>query len=127
MGEKAAQYVRRLESRLVNELAENLSVPGQAKREVLRPMAEEALRTFFTDGQLDRAKLNDLFETAYQAGIEEDTQYIEQYGDVKKFIRDQKLSISEKDRQDIADYNLFRKAAMGTLTISKDGLAVDVA
>lgn len=127
MGEKAAQYVRRLESGLVNELAENLSVPGQAKREVLRPMAEEALRTFFTDGQLDRAKLNDLFETAYQAGIEEDTQYIEQYGDIKKFIRDQKISISETDRQDIADYNLFRKAAMGTLTISKDGLPVDVA
>nr|DAW38515.1 MAG TPA: PolyVal ADP-Ribosyltransferase [Caudoviricetes sp.] len=127
MGEKAAQYVRRLESRMVNELAENLSVPGQAKREVLQPMAEEALRTFFTDGQLDRAKLNDLFETAYQAGIEEDTQYIEQYGDLKKFIRDQKISISETDRKDIADYNLFRKAAMGTLTISKDGLPVDVA
>ena len=127
MGEKAAQYVRRLESGLVNELAENLSVPGQAKREVLQPMAEEALRTFFTDGQLDRAKLNDLFETAYQAGIEEDTQYIEQYGGLKKFIRDQKISISETDRQDIADYNLFRKAAMGTLTISKDGLPVDVA
>ena len=32
MGEKAAQYVRRLESGLVNELAENLSVPGQEKR-----------------------------------------------------------------------------------------------
>jgi hypothetical protein len=127
MGEKAAQYVRRLEARMVNELAENLSVPGQAKREVLRPMAEEALRSFFTDGQLDRAKLNDLFETAYQAGIEEDTQYIEQYGDLKKFIRDQKISISETDRKDIADYNLFRKAAMGTLTISKDGLPVDVA
>ena len=127
MGEKAAQYVRRLEARMVNELAENLSVPGQAKREVLRPMAEEALRSFFTDGQLDRAKLNDLFETAYKAGVEEDQQYIEQYGDLKKFIRDQKLSISENDRQDIADYNLFRKAAMGTLTISKDGLPVDVA
>lgn len=127
MGEKAAQYVRRLESGLVNELAENLSVPGQAKRDVLRPMAEEALRSFFTDGQLDRSKLNDLFETAYKAGVEEDQQYIEQYGDLKKFIRDQKISISETDRQDIADYNLFRKAAMGTLTISKDGLPVDVA
>lgn len=127
MGEKPAQYVRRLESGLVNELAENLSVPGQAKREVLRPMAEEALRSFFTDGQLDRAKLNDLFETAYKAGVEEDQQYIEQYGDLKKFIRDQKISISETDRQDIADYNLFRKAAMGTLTISKDGLPVEVA
>lgn len=127
MGEKAAQYVRRLESGLVNELAENLSVPGKAKRDVLRPMAEEALRSFFTDGQLDRAKLNDLFETAYKAGVEEDQQYIEQYGDLKKFIRDQKISISETDRQDIADYNLFRKAAMGTLTISKDGLPVDVA
>ena len=127
MGEKPAQYVRRLESGLVNELAENLSVPGQAKRDVLRPMAEEALRSFFTDGQLDRAKLNDLFETAYKAGVEEDQQYIEQYGDLKKFIRDQKISISETDRQDIADYNLFRKAAMGTLAISKDGLPVDVA
>ena len=127
MGEKAAQYVRRLESRMVNELAENLSVPGQAKRDVLRPMAEEALRSFFTDGQLDRSKLNDLFETAYKAGVEEDQQYIEQYGDLKKFIRDQKISISEMDRQDIADYNLFRKAAMGTLSISKDGLPVDVA
>lgn len=127
MGEKPAQYVRRLEARMVNELAENLSVPGQAKREVLQPMAEDALRTFFTDGQLDRAKLNDLFETAYQAGIEEDTQFLEQYRDLKKFIREQKLSISENDRKDIADFNLFRKAAMGTLTISKDGLPVDVA
>lgn len=125
MGEKAAQYVRRLESRLVNELAENLSVPGQAKREVLRPMAEEALRTFFTDGQLDRAKLNDLFETAYKAGVEEDQQYIEQYGDLKSLIKGTKLTLSEYDQKNIADWNLFRRAAFGTLTLGKDGRAVD--
>lgn len=125
MGEKAAQYVRRLESGLVNELAENLSVPGQAKREVLRPMAEEALRTFFTDGQLDRAKLNDLFETAYKAGVEEDQQYIEQYGDLKSLIKGTKLTLSEYDQKNIADWNLFRRAAFGTLTLGKDGRAVD--
>lgn len=125
MGEKAAQYVRRLESRMVNELAENLSVPGQAKRDVLRPMAEEALRTFFTDGQLDRAKLNDLFETAYQAGVEEDQQYIEQYGDLKSLIKGTKLTLSEYDQKNIADWNLFRRAAFGTLTLGKDGRAVD--
>ena len=127
MGEKPAKYVRGLETRLVNELAENLSVPAQARREVLRPIAEDALRTFFADGQLDRAKLDELFETAYQAGVEEETEFWEQYGDLKKFIRDQKISISEEDRADIADFNLFRKAAFGTLTISKDGLPVDVA
>lgn len=125
MGEKAAQYVRRLESRLVNELAENLSVPGQAKREILRPMAEEALRSFFTDGQLDRAKLNDLFETAYKAGVEEDQQYIEQYGDLKSLIKGTKLTLSEYDQKNIADWNLFRRAAFGTLTLGKDGRAVD--
>ena len=125
MGEKAAQYVRRLESRLVNELAENLSVPGQAKREVLQPMAEEALRTFFTDGQLDRAKLNNLFETAYKAGVEEDQQYIEQYGDLKSLIKGTKLTLSEYDQKNIADWNLFRRAAFGTLTLGKDGRAVD--
>ena len=125
MGEKAAQYVRRLESGLVNELAENLSVPGQAKREVLQPMAEEALRSFFTDGQLDRAKLNDLFETAYKAGVEEDQQYIEQYGDLKSLIKGTKLTLSEYDQKNIADWNLFRRAAFGTLTLGKDGRAVD--
>lgn len=125
MGEKAAQYVRRLEARMVNELAENLSVPGQAKREVLRPMAEEALRSFFTDGQLDRSKLNDLFETAYQAGVEEDQQYIEQYGDLKSLIKGTKLTLSEYDQKNIADWNLFRRAAFGTLTLGKDGRAVD--
>ena len=36
MGEKPAQYVRGLERRLVNELAENLSVPGQAKQHMRR-------------------------------------------------------------------------------------------
>ena len=125
MGEKAAQYVRRLESGLVNELAENLSVPGQAKREVLQPMAEEALRSFFTDGQLDRAKLNDLFETAYKAGVEEDQQYIEQYGDLKSLIKGTKLTLSEYDQKNITDWNLFRRAAFGTLTLGKDGRAVD--
>ena len=125
MGEKAAQYVRRLEARMVNELAENLSVPGQAKRDVLRPMAEEALRSFFTDGQLDRAKLNDLFETAYKAGVEEDQQYIEQYGDLKSLIKGTKLTLSEYDQKNIADWNLFRRAAFGTLTLGKDGRAVD--
>ena len=125
MGEKAAKYVRRLEARMVNELAENLSVPGQAKREVLQPMAEEALRSFFTDGQLDRAKLNDLFETAYKAGVEEDQQYIEQYGDLKSLIKGTKLTLSEYDQKDIADWNLFRRAAFGTLTLGKEGRAVD--
>lgn len=125
MGEKAAQYVRRLESGLVNELAENLNVPGQAKREVLQPMAEEALRSFFTDGQLDRAKLNDLFETAYKAGVEEDQQYIEQYGDLKSLIKGTKLTLSKYDQKNIADWNLFRRAAFGTLTLGKDGRAVD--
>ena len=125
MGEKPAKYVRRLESRLVNELAENLSVPGQAKREVLQPMAEEALRSFFTDGQLDRAKLNDLFETAYKAGVEEDQQYIEQYGDLKSLIKGTKLTLSEYDQKNITDWNLFRRAAFGTLTLGKDGRAVD--
>lgn len=43
MGEKPAKYVRQLEARLVSELAENLSVPAQAKRDALRPIAEEAM------------------------------------------------------------------------------------
>ena len=123
--ERAAEYVARTENTLVRRLADNLSVPETAKRETLRPIADEIIYDVLRGGEMDSEKLNRLFEQAWDAGREADTEYYEQYKDVREKIRTQKLFISAKDRADIADFNLFRKQTMGTLRLSSDGLPVD--
>lgn len=123
--ERAAEYVARTENTLVRRLADNLSVPETAKRETLRPIADEIIYDVLRGGEMDSAKLNRLFEQAWDAGREADTEYYEQYKDVREKIRTQKIFISAKDRADIADFNLFRKQTMGTLRLSSDGLPVD--
>lgn len=123
--ERAAEYVTRTENTLVRRLADNLSVPETAKRETLRPIADEIIYDVLRGGEMDNAKLNRLFEQAWDAGREADTEYYEQYKDVREKIRMQKIFISAKDRADIADFNLFRKQTMGTLRLSSDGLPVD--
>lgn len=123
--ERAAEYVARTENTLVRRLADNLSVPETAKRETLRPIADEIIYDVLRGGEMDNAKLNRLFDQAWDAGREADTEYYEQYKDVREKIRTQKLFISAKDRADIADFNLFRKQTMGTLRLSSDGLPVD--
>ena len=123
--ERAAEYVARTENTLVRRLADNLSVPETAKRETLRPIADEIIYDVLRGGKMDNAKLNRLFEQAWDAGREADTEYYEQYKDVREKIRTQKLFISAKDRADIADFNLFRKQTVGTLRLSSDGLPVD--
>ena len=123
--ERAAEYVARTENTLVRRLADNLSVPETAKRETLRPIADEIIYDVLRGGEMDNKKLNRLFEQAWDAGREADTEYYEQYKDVREKIRTQKLFISAKDRADIADFNLFRKQTFGTLRLSSDGLPVD--
>lgn len=123
--ERAAEYVARMENTLVRRLADNLSVPETAKRETLRPIADEIIYDVLRGGEMDNAKMNRLFEQAWDAGREADTEYYEQYKDVREKIRTQKIFISAKDRADIADFNLFRKQTMGTLRLSSDGLQVD--
>lgn len=123
--ERAAEYVTRTENTLVRRLADNLSVPETAKRETLRPIADEIIYDVLRGSEMDSAKLNRLFEQAWDAGREADTEYYEQYKDVREKIRTQKLFISAKDRADIADFNLFRKQTMGTLRLSSEGLPVD--
>ncbi len=123
--ERAAEYVARTENTLVRRLADNLSVPETAKRETLRPIADEIIYDVLRGGEMDSAKLNRLFEQAWDAGREADTEYYEQYKDVREKIRTQKLFLSAKDRADIADFNLFRKQTFGTLRLSSEGLPVD--
>ena len=49
------------------------------------------------------------------------------YKAIRTYLKDNKLTISEEDRKDIADYDAFRKSLFGTIKMGNDGLPVDVA
>ena len=49
------------------------------------------------------------------------------YKAIRTYLKDNKLTISEQDRKDIADYDAFRKSLFGTIKMGNDGLPVDVA
>lgn len=51
----------------------------------------------------------------------------ELYNDLKQYLRENHLTISDTDKADIADYEAFRRRNQQRLHLSKDGVPVDVA
>ena len=51
----------------------------------------------------------------------------ELYNDLKQYLRENPLTISDTDKADIADYEAFRRRNQQRLHLSKDGVPVDVA
>ncbi len=51
----------------------------------------------------------------------------ELYNDLKQYLRENRLTVSDTDKADIADYEAFRRRNQQRLHLSKDGVPVDVA
>lgn len=51
----------------------------------------------------------------------------ELYSDLKEYLRENHLTISDTDKADIADYEAFRRRNQQRLHLSRDGVPVDVA
>ncbi len=80
------------------------------------------------DGDGLSAAAADIARGVLEASRNTDAALAEQYKDVRKQIRNTKLTISEKDRTDLAaagGYNEFRKRYFGRIKLGNDGIAVD--
>ncbi len=49
------------------------------------------------------------------------------YNGIRKYLKDNKLTLSEQDKADITDYNDFRKSLFGTIKLGNEGIPVDTA
>ena len=58
-------------------------------------------------------------------GIKNREEPLPEYTDLKQYVRNTPLKISEYDRHDIADFNDYRKQNFGNFKLSNDGLPVD--
>ena len=125
---KAQDYLRRVRGQTAAAIQQTLSMPFAARQEVLKPAIEEMMNEYLQTGRISQETVDRNFEESYSRGVEMDTEFYDQYKDVKTRLRDLKVTLSEADRADIADFDDFRRAAFGRLRIANEGgLPVDVA
>nr|DAW47472.1 MAG TPA: hypothetical protein [Caudoviricetes sp.] len=125
---KAQDYLRRVRGQTAAAIQQTLSMPFAARQEVLKPAIEEMMNEYLQTGRISQETVDRNFEESYRRGVEMDTEFYDQYKDVKTRLRDLKVTLSEADRADIADFGDFRRAASGRLRIADEGgLPVDVA
>lgn len=125
---KAQDYLRRVRGQTAAAIQQTLSMPFAARQEVLKPAIEEMMNKYLQTGRISQETVDRSFEESYRRGVEMDTEFYDQYKDVKTRLRDLKVTLSEADRADIADFDDFRRAASGRLRIANEGgLPVDVA
>ncbi len=125
---KAQDYLRRVRGQTAAAIQQTLSMPFAARQEVLKPAIEQMMNEYLQTGRISQETIDQTFDKSYARGVELDTEFYDQYKDVKTRLRDLKVTLSEADRADIADFNDFRKAAFGRLRIADEGgLPVDVA
>lgn len=125
---KAQDYLRRVRGQTAAAIQQTLSMPFAARQEVLKPAIEEMMNEYLQTGRISQETVDRSFEESYRRGVEMDTEFYDEYKDVKTRLRDLKVTLSETDRADIADFNDFRRAAFGRLRIADEGgLPVDTA
>lgn len=121
---KSLEIQKRATSAFVDRVGDALSVPRWAKREFLRPIAQQLAQTLKTEGRIDQALADEMFEQAYKQGIMLDDEMVQQYGDLRKEIRGTALRLDRETAQG-RDAGDLHKRYFGTLNITKDGLPID--
>jgi hypothetical protein len=66
-----------------------------------------------------------MFEVAYDEAVAVDDEYYSQYRSLKEQLRERRITLSERDKKDFADWSDFLRSNFGTLKIVNDGTPVD--
>lgn len=124
---KAKDVLRRARNSFTYKVSSALQVPVSANRNFLRSAVNAMMDEYMKTGEISQETKNVLFEEAYEKGVAIDDEFYNQYKDVKKKLKDTAVTISETDKADIADFDLFKKQTRRTLNIrDSGGLPVDV-
>ena len=124
---------RRVDSRDVKRFAEALRREhgSEADMETLQAYLQEIGDTLVSsDGsELNDKELRKLAKEAARLIVDEsytvNNENEELYQKIKRALRETRLFASDELKGDIPDYNLWRKAHLGTLTLTKDGMPID--
>lgn len=118
---KAKTYLQRAERAMVEQIGQSLSIPYRARRDILTEGVREMSEEYLSTGKISEKTRRSLFEEAYEAGIVQDREFLDQYQGLRDYLRDTTLRISKEDSADIPDFNDYRRRNFGRLNISTQG------
>ncbi len=125
---KASDYLNGVEYRFQRQLGDQLGIPRYAQYDIVRPIIRDMADEFLETGTISNETLKKAFDTAYDQGKVMDREFYDQYKDVKDYLRTTAVTLSQRDRGDIADFDQWRKSVFGSLRIvNEGGLPVDSA
>lgn len=123
---KSRQYQTRAENRFVNEIGEALSVPGTARRGVLKPAAQQLTQEIRETGRVNAETANAVFDEVYRQGRIVLDEVYNQYKDLKAELRREPITLAQVDRNS-QTYQEFRQSNFGVLNlVNEGGVPVDV-
>ena len=102
-----------------------MSIPGKAKREVLKPAVQGMMKEFLQTGRIAQETINKSFEDAYDAGIEEDREFYDTFKHIKGKLLKTGIRVTPEVRAEFADLEQFRRAVSGKILLNNEGIGID--
>lgn len=127
---KTSQKAKQVQNREIREadlaMKEALGINKYSDNKYIKEQMNLAVEKM-KDGSLTRADKDRLFNEMFAEGIVVDQDFALRYQDLKKTIRQTQLSVSERVRRNIADFDDFRRANMNKVRMSNtDGAKIDI-
>ena len=127
MKTKAQNYINRSKSQFINNLVSDLQTSKYSNKEVLNQSVEEIINEINNnDGKVSKEKADELFDNLYSKLVKTDSDYYNQYKDLKDDLRKTKIFVPENVANDITDYGDFRKSNRGNLILTNDNSNIDI-
>lgn len=121
LSERAKNYLDRAENTALRRIGGLLSVPSMAQKQILKTVVHNITSEYMNGGKLSAKAVNDLFEKAYNAGVMIDEDFYSRYENVRNFLRENKITVTEAEKSRIEDYSKFRKSVSGKMRLVKEG------
>lgn len=127
MKNKAQNYINRSKSQFINDLVSDLQTSKYSNKEILNQSVDEIINEINNNnGKVSKEKADELFENLYDKLVKTDSDYYNQYKDLKEDLRKTKLFVPENVANDISDFGDFRKNNRGNLILTNDNSNVNI-
>lgn len=126
MKDKAEKYLSRSKTKFINKIVNDFGTSKIANTKTLNSVVNSIREDIQRNGTLTNEKRTSYFNDLYDNLIKIDTQYYDTYKEVKENILNTKLYVSDAIRNNIADYNNFRKNHIGSIIMTNDKSNISV-
>lgn len=126
MKDKAEKYLSRSKTQFINKIVNDFGTSKIANTKTLNSVVNSIREDIQHNGTLTNEKRTSYFNDLYDNLIKIDTQYYDTYKEVKENILNTKLYVSDAIRNNITDYNDFRKNHIGSIIMTNDKSNISV-